>query len=106
MSQLPRQRGSGALPPHPRHWKATVGEWVADAVAFLAAHGVPEAPANAELIMAAILGTGRNEVKLQSRAPWVRSRGTIFGCTSRSAAVVCLWPMSLAAKISWDSTSP
>jgi len=54
------------LPRHQRDWKGPVGEWLSEAVVFLEERGVSEAMANAEFIMAAVLKTSRNDVRLGS----------------------------------------
>ena len=71
-------RKGAALPRHPRGWKGSVGQWLADAVSYLERRGVPEAPANAEFIMAAVLKTRRNEVKLGSAHPLRETQGFHF----------------------------
>ncbi len=71
-------RKGAALPRHPRGWKGSVGQWLADAVFYLERRGVPEATANAEFIMAAVLETRRNEVKLGSAHPLREKQGFHF----------------------------
>lgn len=77
MSQPGRRKGL-PLPPHHRNWKGQVREWLADAVAFLQRKGVPEAEANAEFIMAAVLETSRNDVRLGSSHPLDEKQGFHF----------------------------
>ena len=55
----------------------TEGRWN-DAVAFLAEHGVGEARANTELILAAVLKTGRNEAKLRASEPLSAEQSRLF----------------------------
>ena len=76
MTGAPRK--GAALPRHPRGWKGSVGQWLADAVSYLERRGVPEAPANAEFIMAAVLKTRRNEVKLGSAHTLRETQGFHF----------------------------
>ncbi|MBI5239205.1 MAG: peptide chain release factor N(5)-glutamine methyltransferase [Elusimicrobia bacterium] len=66
------------LPAHPRNWKGTAGEWLGDAAAFFRKKGVPEAEANAEFIMAAVLETGRNDVRLGASHPLSEKQGFHF----------------------------
>lgn len=66
------------LPSHPRNWKGAVGEWLGDAAAFFAKKGVPEAEANAEFIMAAVLETNRNDVRLGVSHPLSEKQGFHF----------------------------
>ncbi|MBI5630787.1 MAG: peptide chain release factor N(5)-glutamine methyltransferase [Elusimicrobia bacterium] len=47
----------------------TVAEWLAQAVRFLSEKGVPEARANAEFLMAEVLGVGRNDLALDRSRP-------------------------------------
>jgi release factor glutamine methyltransferase len=77
LSQPGRKKGMG-LPPHHRHWKGPVGIWLAEAVAFLQKKGVPEAEANAEFLMAAVLKTSRNDVRLGSSHPLDEKQGFHF----------------------------
>ena len=77
MSQPGRRKGV-PLPRHPRGWKGPVGVWLAEAVAFLEARGVSEAQANAEFIMAAVLKTSRNDVRLGSSHPLDEKQGFHF----------------------------
>ena len=66
------------LPRHPRGWKGPVRVWLSEAVAFLEERGVPEALANAEFIMAAVLETSRNEARLGSSHPLNEKQGFHF----------------------------
>lgn len=66
------------LPRHARGWKGPVQVWLSEAVAFLEERGVPEALANAEFIMAAVLKTGRNEVRLGASQPLNEKQGFHF----------------------------
>ena len=77
MSQPGRRKGL-PLPRHPRGWKGPVQVWLSEAVAFLEARGVPEAQANAEFIMAAVLKTNRNDVRLGSSHPLDEKQGFHF----------------------------
>lgn len=77
MSQPGRRKGL-PLPRHPRGWKGPVQVWLSEAVAFLEARGVPEAAANAEFIMAAVLKTNRNDVRLGSSHPLDERQGFHF----------------------------
>ena len=77
MSQPGRRKGL-PLPRHPRGWKGPVQVWLSEAVAFLEARGVPEAAANAEFIMAAVLKTNRNDVRLGSSHPLDEKQGFHF----------------------------
>ncbi len=51
---------------------------LADAAAFLSEHGVDEAQANAEIILAAVLKTGRNEAKLRASEPLSDEQTNVF----------------------------
>ena len=53
-------------------------EWLSQAVAFLEKKGVPEAQASAEFLMAAVLKTGRNEVRLAASHPLNDKEGFHF----------------------------
>lgn len=66
------------LPRHPRGWKGPVRVWLSEAVAFLEKRGVSEPEANAEFIMAAVLKTSRNEVRLGSPHPLDERQGFHF----------------------------
>ena len=55
-----------------------VGAWLSEAVAFFEQRGVPEALANAEFIMAAVLKTNRNEVRLAAAHPLNEKQGFHF----------------------------
>ncbi len=77
MSQPGRNKGL-SLPSHPRGWIGPVRVWLSEAVAFLEQRGVPEALANAEFIMAAVLKTSRNDVRLGSSHPLDEKQGFHF----------------------------
>ncbi|OGR88924.1 MAG: protein-(glutamine-N5) methyltransferase, release factor-specific [Elusimicrobia bacterium RIFCSPHIGHO2_02_FULL_57_9] len=55
-----------------------MGEWLEEAVAAFCARCVPEARVNAELIMAHILRTGRNEVRLNSQRRLTPIQSSLF----------------------------
>lgn len=56
----------------------TVADWLAQAQRRFRSQSVPEAEANAEFIMAAVLKCGRNEVRLQSRRLPTAHQGNHF----------------------------
>lgn len=53
-------------------------EYLDKAAALLEARGVPEARANGELILAAVLKTGRNEAKLRASEPLIGEQSRLF----------------------------
>jgi release factor glutamine methyltransferase len=77
LSQPGRRKGL-PLPRHARGWKGPVQVWLSEAVAYLEARGVPEAPANAEFLMAAVLKASRNGVRLGASRPLDERQGFHF----------------------------
>ncbi|MDD5655871.1 MAG: peptide chain release factor N(5)-glutamine methyltransferase [Elusimicrobia bacterium] len=55
-----------------------MGAWLGAAEAYLRERAVPEAPANAEFLMAAALKTGRNEVRRRAGEPLGEDAGRRF----------------------------